>query len=138
MARANLNFTEPDHSFVAISSGNVGLGDSGPARGGSRRGARAQLQFCRHAQWHAARVPYIGGIFGGFGSGNSSHVKFAPDDVISLRNLHGIPQNYPNLFVSGQWLNRTGGVNVIIDTNTSATGDRWVRRNRCAPETTSS
>ena len=123
MARANLNFTEPDHSFVAVNSGNVGLGRIVVLHeAGHGVGLEHSSNFAVMRDGMPARVPYIGGIFGGFGSGNSSHVKFTPDDVISLRNLHGIPQNYPNLFVSGQWLNRTGGLNVVIDTNSSATG----------------
>ena len=70
MARANLNFTEPDHSFVAVSSANVGLGRAVVVHeAGHAVGLEHSSNFAIMRNGMNARVPYIGGIFGGFGSG---------------------------------------------------------------------
>ena len=88
-----LNIRRERSSFVAINSGDVGLGRIVVLHeAGHGVGLEHSSNFAVMRDGMPARVPYIGGIFGGFSSGNSSHVKFTPDDVISLRNLHGIPQ----------------------------------------------
>jgi hypothetical protein len=123
MARADLNFDEPDHSFVATVSSDVGLGRAVMLHEMVHGvGLEHSGNFAIMRNGMNARVPYVGGIFGGFGSGNSSHVKLTHDDLLGLRNLHGIPQDYPNLFVSAQQRNTNGGANVIINTDTNAAG----------------
>jgi hypothetical protein len=134
MARSDLDFAEPDQSFVATATTDVGLGrivllhESGHGIGLEHTGNYAVMR-----NGLGARVPYIGGLYGGFGAGNSGHVKFTADDVHSLRSLHGIPQDYPNLFVSGQWLDRNIGRNLIINTDSNAAGVPLTSPQRICP-----
>jgi hypothetical protein len=125
MALSTLDFNEPDQSLVGTirSAGGLGRGvvlhESGHAVGLDHTSAFAMMR-----NGLGARIPYVGGVYGGGSSGNSGHVHYTPDDVLGLRNLHGIPQNYPNMYVSAQWRDRANGGDIIRNTDTNQATDQ--------------
>jgi hypothetical protein len=125
MALSTLDFGEPDQSLVGTSASAGGLGrgvvlhESGHAVGLDHTVAFAMMR-----NGLGARIPYVGGVYGGGGSGNSGHVHYTPDDVLGLRNLHGIPQDFPNMYVSAQWRDRANGRDVIRNTDTNQATDQ--------------
>lgn len=76
------------------------------------------------------RVPWTGSIFP-----NASKVMLLPDDAHGIRNLYRFPQDYPNVFASGQYLENRNGQNVIQNISSDpATGMLLPRRVELCPD----
>jgi hypothetical protein len=120
MVQSVLDFGEPDESNVGTSSTARGMG-----RGvmlhemGHAVGLEHSSAFAMMRDGMGRRIPWTGSIYE-----NASKVALAPDDVLGLRNLNGIPQDYPNLFVSAQFRDTRNGADVIRNAGTDpATGN---------------
>ncbi|MFM0007489.1 matrixin family metalloprotease [Paraburkholderia dipogonis] len=114
MVRNTLDFDMPNESYVGTVETSQGMGVAVMLHEmGHSIGLEHSTSFAMMRNGMAARVPWTGS------SGPEAFkVMLTADDVYGIRRIYGYPQDYPNMYVSAQYVETRSGQNVMQNTST--------------------
>jgi hypothetical protein len=119
MVSVQLLFDDPDQSFVVTTSKGTEIGRAAMLHEfGHSVGLDHSSEFAIMRPGTAKRVPFIGHN----ASGTSVH--FTGDDVLGIRTVYGLPIDYPNLFATAMWLDKSNGTNLVRTTDVDPSSDK--------------